>query len=259
MIAVRCRGFLLASILVLAAGFPSAELHAESPEEIFERGNNAYDTGNFEEAFEAYATLARYQIEDPRLEFNLGNAEFRRGNLGRAILHYERALKLDPTDPDIEDNLNFARSRRLDRVPPMERPAVVAWVVGLQDRAGPDRQAWLIVVLIWTLSALLIWGLAERGRWSGRLGWFSATLILLIALGGLSWFATYQRLEGRPKAVVVEQLADVLAGPGQNNATLATIHEGLDVEVWGERNEWIQVRLPNGVSGWIARRAVEIV
>lgn len=259
MTADRFRGVLLAAVLVLASGLPFGVARAESPEEIFERGNNAYDREDYDEAFEAYTTLTRYQIDDPRLEFNLGNAEFRRGNLGRAILHYERASKLDPTDPDIEDNLDYARSRRLDRVPPMERPAVVAWVVGLQDRAGPDRQAWLIVVLVWMLSALLIWGLAERGRWSGRLGWFSATLILLIVIGGLSWFGTHQRLEGRPKAVVVEQQADVLAGPGQNNATLATIHEGLDVEVWGERNEWVQVRLPNGVSGWIARRAVEIV
>ena len=35
--------------------------------------------------------------------------------------------------------------------------------------------------------------------------------------------------------------------------------EGLDVEVWGEREEWIQVRLPNGVSGWVPRGAVEVV
>jgi tetratricopeptide (TPR) repeat protein len=232
---------------------------ADSPEEIFERGNNAYDESRFEQAAEAYETLLRYQILDPRLEYNLGNTEFRRGHLGRAILHYERARRLDPTDADVEANLRFARSLRLDRVPPIERPAAVAWIVGMQDRLGPDRQAWIAVLLVWTLGGLLVWGLAERGRWSGRLGWFAASVVLLVVLTGGSWYSTYDRLEGRRTAVVVVEATEVLAGPGQNNATLAMIHEGLDVEVWGERSEWVQVRLPNGVSGWIARRAIEIV
>ena len=84
-------------------------------------------------------------------------------------------------------------------------------------------------------------------------------LLLILVLLCASWYATYQRLEGRSSAVVTERTVEVLAGPGQNNATLATVHEGLDVEVWGEREEWIQVRLPNGVSGWVPRTAVEVV
>ncbi len=84
-------------------------------------------------------------------------------------------------------------------------------------------------------------------------------MLLLAASLGTSWYATYERLEGRRTAVVLGDLVEVLAGPGRNNATLATVHEGLDVEVWGERDEWIQVRLPNGVSGWVARGAVEVV
>ena len=97
------------------------------------------------------------------------------------------------------------------------------------------------------------------GRWNARFGWALAVLVLILVLLGASWYATYQRLEGRTTAVVVERVVEVLAGPGENNATLATVHEGLDVEVWGERQEWIQVRLPNGVSGWVPRGAVEVV
>ncbi|HXV76655.1 MAG TPA: tetratricopeptide repeat protein [Candidatus Polarisedimenticolaceae bacterium] len=242
--------------LALGTAAPAA---ADSPERIFERGNSAYDAGAYAEAADAYRTLLKYQILDPRLEYNLGNAEFRLGNLGRAILHYERARRLDPSDRDIQANLAFARSLRLDRVPPAERPAAVAWVVGIQDRLGPDPQAWTLVALLWLLGAVVAWGLAERGRWSGGLGWCSATLALLIGLTSMSWYATHTRVEGQTTAVVVDEATEVLAGPGQNNATLATIHEGLDVEVWGERNEWIQVRLPNGVSGWVAKRAIEIV
>jgi hypothetical protein len=243
-------------VLFLLAG---GVVRGDSPEEIFERGNRAYDNERFDEAAEAYLTLLRYQIQDPRLEYNLGNAEFRRGRLGQAILHYERALRMDPTDPDIVANLRFARAQRLDRVPDPERPAVIDWIVTVQDRLGPDRQAWLAVVAVWLVCMQLAWGLSAPGRWGARHGWILAGLILVALLVGASWFATYDRLEGRSTAIVVQPVVEVLAGPGENNATLATVHEGLDVEVWGEREEWIQVRMPNGVSGWVRRGTVEVV
>jgi len=251
---VRVAAALFGLLFLLAS--PS---RADSPEEIFERGNRAYDEGSFDDAVTAYDTLLRYQIEDARVEFNLGNAEFRRGNLGRAILHYERARRMEPTDRDIVGNLNYARSLRLDRVPAPERPVVVGWVVGWQDRVGPDRHAWALVVLVWCACGLLAWSLSSPERWSARYAWVLAALVVVSALVGTSWYATHERIEGHQVAVVLDELAEILAGPGENNATLATVHEGLDVEVWGERDEWIQVRLPNGVSGWVARGAVEVV
>jgi tetratricopeptide (TPR) repeat protein len=251
----RLAPLLACAILVLAHG----AVFADSLEEIFERGNRAYDDERFDEAAESYRTLLEYQIEDPRVEYNLGNTEFRRGNLGQAILHYERAKRLDPTDPDILDNLRFARSHRLDRVPEPERPAAFEWLVGLQDRLGPDRLAWLAVAVLWLVCASVAFGLSRAGRWNAGYGWLLAALVLVIVLLGASWYATYERLEGRSTAVVVQRVVEVLAGPGKNNATLATVHEGLAVEIWGQRSEWIQVRMPNGVSGWVPKGAVEVV
>ena len=242
-------------ILLVAVG----TARADTPEEIFERGNRAYDAGRYDEAAEAYRTVLRYQIEDPRVEFNLGNAEFRLGNLGRAILHYERARRIDPTDPDIRANLEFARSLRLDRVPEPERPAVVAWVIRWQDRIGADRLAWIALGLVWAGCGLLAWGFAAPGRFGARHGWSLAAVLTALTLVGAAWYSAGDRPAGTRTAVVVAKLAEVLAGPGENNATLATVHEGLDVEVWAERQEWLQVRLPNGVSGWVARDTVELV
>lgn len=250
---------LAAGVVCAVLAFAQGPAFADAPEEIFERGNRAYDQERFDEAAESYRTVLKYQIEDPRVEYNLGNAEFRLGNLGQAILHYERAKRLDPTDPAILENLRFARSQRLDRVPDPERPVVVGWVTDLQDRLGPDRQAWLAVGVLWLVCALLAWGLWTAGSWNARHGWALAALILTLVLIGASWYATYERLEGGTTAVVVHRVVEVLAGPGENNATLATVHEGLDVEVWGERAEWVQVRMPNGVSGWVPKGSVEVV
>jgi hypothetical protein len=182
----RLAPLLACAILVLAHG----AVFADSLEEIFERGNRAYDDERFDEAAESYRTLLEYQIEDPRVEYNLGNTEFRRGNLGQAILHYERAKRLDPTDPDILDNLRFARSHRLDRVPEPVRPEAIEWLVGLQDRLGPDRQAWLAVAVLWLVCASVAFALSRAGRWNAGYGWLLAVLVLVIVLLGASWYAT---------------------------------------------------------------------
>ena len=247
----------LAVALVIVAATSAAR--AESPEELFNSANRAYDDRRYDEAVQGYETLLRYQIEDPRLEYNLGNAEFRRGNIGAAILHYERARRLDPTDPDVLANLRHARSVRIDRVPEPQLPAALAALRALQDRLGPRGHAWIVVALVWLIAALLAHGAAAPGKWRPAHGWGVALLAAAIALSALSWSLAWQRLAGRPLAVVLAERAAVLGGPGANNATLAVVHEGLDVEVRGERAEWVQVLLPNGVTGWIPRDAVGIV
>jgi uncharacterized protein YgiM (DUF1202 family) len=124
---------------------------------------------------------------------------------------------------------------------------------------GADRQAWAVVLLVWAICGVLAWCLSETGRWSARHGWILAVLLLAVVAVGTSWWVTEQRTRGHRTAVVLEDTVEVLAGPGRNNATLATVHEGLDLEIRGERSEWIQVRLPNGVSGWVSESSVGVV
>jgi tetratricopeptide (TPR) repeat protein len=246
---------LLAPALLLSFGLATAQ----TPEEIFMRGNAAYENGEYAEAASAYRTVLKYRIHDSRVEYNLGNAEFRLGNLGKAILHFERARRMDPTDPDIEANLEFARSFCFDRVEQPEPLPVVGWVQTIQDRTGPDRQALLVLALVWAVALLLCAGLARPGRWKTFHGWALAAILLLLILSAASWRATYQRLEGRRMAVVIDQAVEVLAGPGENNPALFTVHEGLTLEIRSDRESWIQVSLPNGLNGWLPSESVGII
>jgi len=245
-------------VALLAAFATTAS--AQTPEEIFTRANEAYAQERYEEALEGYETILKYRIRDSRLEFNLGNTHFRLGRLGQAILHFERARRFDPTDRDIVTNLEYAKSFRFDVVEQSaELPFLVRWLISMQDRLGPDRQAWAVVALVWLAAGLLAVVLSRPGRWRAIFGWTLAGLLLVTMLVGLSWFTTFQRLEGREVAVVLADAVEVLAGPGTNNPTLFTVHEGLTVEVRDLRDDWVQVSLPNGLHGWLAREALGIV
>ncbi len=248
------RACTLAAILALAFGTAST---AQTPEDVFLEGNADYEDGRYAAAAVAYRSLLRYQILDPRLEYNLANAEFRLGNLGQAILHYERARRLDPIDRDIEANLEFARSFRHDQIEPEPQAAIVRWTHALQDRLGPDRQAWFVVAVLWLIAALQAWCFSRPRGWTATHGWLLGALLSVLVVSCASWYWTLHRLEGRRSAVVLEQVVEVLAGPGYNNPALFTVHEGLSLRIRGERDEWLQVSLPNGLlHGWIAKDAV---
>lgn len=249
------RAIVAGMLLLASAGIALAE----SPEEIFERGNEAYMDGRFAEAAEAYDTLLRFKIRDPRVEFNLGNAYFRLGHLGLAILHFERARRLDPVDGDVLGNLAYARSFCYDKVEPPEMPVVLTWLIRLQEGIGPDRQAIAAVVLLWLGCAVVAWGLARPGRWSAAFGWSSAAIALALALVVGSWWMTWNRLDGRDVGVVLGEAVEVRAGPGAANPAVFTVHEGLTIEVRDLREDWVQVSLPNGLHGWVMREDVGIV
>ncbi len=242
--------------LALMACLPS---RADAPEATFEAGNAAYSAGQFEEAAKAYREVLRFRIADPVLEFNLANAEFRLGRLGPAILHYQRARRMSPSDADIATNLAFANSMTLDRVEPPPKPVVLRWLHGIQDRFGPDSQAWFVLSLIWLCAALVAWRSARPGGWRGSYGWILSGALLLIVVSTSSWWVTYQRLEGRELAVIQVDAVEVLAGPGETNPALFTIHEGLTLEVRADRGGWVQVSLPNGLNGWVRAETLEKV
>lgn len=245
--------------VVLLSAVLSGPVLGQTPEELFDRGNLAYENGMFAEAFEAYRSASRYGIEDARLEYNLGNAAFRLGKIGEAILHYERAYRLDPVDPDITANLHLLRELRLDRIEPPEIAPPARLLRALQDRLGPDRQAMVLLVLVWSIFLLVAWFTRRPGCWRAAAGWMLAAMLCASLLIGASFWVTNKRLETSEMVVVLVDSTDVLAGPGENNAPLVTIHEGLTLEVRSEREDWVQVKLPDGLNGWVPRKALGFV
>jgi hypothetical protein len=241
-------------MLFFAAG---SQVRAESPEDTFDAACRAYEQGHWDAAADGFRSLLRYGLADARLEYNLANAEYKRGHLGEAILHYERAKRLSPADPETAANLAIARSKLRDVVEDESESGVVHAVRAVQDRLGVNAQAWMLLGGVWLVAAVVTWCGSRTGGFTPGWGWMLAGLLLATLIVFLSFRATWSRLEGTPRAVILKPSVEALAGPGLNNASLFTLHEGIAVTVQGEREGWLQVGLPNGLTGWVVRDAAE--
>jgi hypothetical protein len=248
------RAVLLAGAILAGPVLPA---RADSPEEMFDAASRAYEQGHWDAAADGFRGLLRYGFADPRLEYNLANSEYKRGHLGEAILHYERARRLAPADPDIAANLAVAKTKIRDVVEEDDGGGALHFLRGAQDRLGVGAQAAMFLLGVWLLAGIVTWCGSRAGGFTPAWGWTLAGTFLLTLVVFLSWRSSWARLEGTPRAVVLKASVDALAGPGLNNASLFTLHEGIAVTIQSEREGWLQVSLPNGLTGWVVRDAAE--
>ena len=239
---------MIAAGFLLAAALTGAELDA-----AFDRGVAAYRDGKWADAESSWRQMADGGTHDARVEYNLGNAAWKQGRLGEAIWRWERARRLDPADRDVAVNLALARAQTRDRVEEERPSGPLGGLRRAQDLLGVDGQFAVAAVL---LSGLVVFGAVRAGGFTPALGWTLSALGAAFGIVALSFWTSAARLDGTARAVVLRPALDVVAGPGENQPTVFTVHEGTVLEVEGERAPWVEVGLPDGLRGWVPIDAI---
>ena len=91
-------------------------LIAQTPNDLFGKGNIAYKDGNYQEAIDLYSKIEDQNLASVDLYFNMANAYYKLNKVGPSIYYYEKALQLDPQNEDVRTNLVFAKRLALDTI-----------------------------------------------------------------------------------------------------------------------------------------------
>ena len=89
--------------------------------------------------------------------------------------------------------------------------------------------------------------------------WFIAAVAIPLLLTGMLFSVKLYRAASLVEGIVLEAKVDVRSGPGEENTTLFTVHEGLKVRVRNERGSWRLISLENGLNGWLPGNALGII
>lgn len=269
---LRILTFMLATVLALASAHPvmATELNPQQQAQILSEANELYvqartvsasDLAEAKQAFSAaaakYQTLVDSGVANGKLYFNLANAYLQSGSLGRAIANYERAERLLPGDRAVLTNLHYAQSLLPDAnataAPPSLWQTIASWNTALSLNTR-----WTLALVAWTA----VW-LAAIGRWYVKgFRWRYVAVpglvvsLLCIASLGYQW----SQMPTGDRGVVVNQTI-IHEGNGEAFAAkyAQPLGEGTMCAVLQRRGDWLDIRTPDGQSGWIHGKDVEVI
>ncbi len=209
--------------------------------------------GRTAEAIRAYETLVSQGMDDPALYFNLGNAYYQNGELGQAILNYRRATQLAPRDADIQHNLALARAQATEQLP--QTPDTIVTIF-LADMAGwlTLNETAVLSLLLWTSLCVAFFVVRRLGHGRKRtlLKYSLLPLAMLFLLSAFTVGSRLQTAHNLKEAVIVAEVADVYAGPGEQFGSDFQLHDGAEVALYQTRGDWAQIGAPGSeLRGWV--------
>jgi uncharacterized protein YgiM (DUF1202 family) len=109
--------------------------------------------------------------------------------------------------------------------------------------------------MMWLTAGLVGWGWYREdfGTHPRRLLLASgAGLLIVAAVTAGRWYNE----EVRNEAVVIVEVAAVKSGPADNFPVLFEVHDGLTVDIEGEREDWVRIGLGGEWRGWLPAQSV---
>lgn len=221
-------------------------------EQYFDNANAAYDSGDYQQAADIYSKILHDGFASWELYYNLGNTYYRMDQMGYAILNYERALRLAPNKQVIKDNLQLASSKTVDNIEPLPRMFLVQWLHSIARLTSP--RGWrtlLIVFLTLTAASACIFFIAKQYR-TRRTLFVTGVLMLFFTIIFIFFAAFSAKIStNNTEAVVVDPMIVVKSSPDAKSVDKFIIHEGTLLNITDQQDDWWQITIADGKSGWI--------
>jgi len=224
---------------------------ADTGEDLFAKGNQAYAEGRYDEAISLYERVIQESGYSASVLYNMANAYYRKKDVGQAVLQYERALYLDPGNADIRANLALARKDFgliSDPAPSWERPFDLLTLNGWAMVVSGAFGVFSLLFLLRGIRPNIFRGAALRTA--------GVASLLILLTGGTGLALQYGNL-GR--GVVTRDDARLLVSPFDSAASAAPIQDGKMVRMAKTYRDYVLVKGENGQSGWIKKDAVQPV
>ena len=222
-----------------------------------QEANDLYIANEFAKATEVYEALAAQGTVSHELYYNLGNAYYRQAMYTKAVLNYERALLLAPNDEKTLSNLAKAQLFVGDAVQPIPEFFLTRWFRNLYQSATSDTWAvWSMLSFALFLAALASYLFGKKTSLR-KLGFGVAAIALIFSLSFIFLASKHHNyLTAHNYAIIMAEKVSVVSAPN-GNSELFPLHEGTKVRIISRRDNWLEIRIPDGNMGWVNETDLE--
>lgn len=218
----------------------------------FQQANEAYNTGNYDEAVGLYEKIVDAGMESVPVYYNMGNAYYKMQEYPKAIYYYEKALKLDPSDDEVRANLEIANMAIVDKIEPVPQSFIVRWWQSLRSAFSGDQWAWCSVGAFALLLLALFLFLRSRRVGLRKLGFFFGIIFFVVFALSVVFAAQLKHASvTHDQAIVMTPTVTVKSSPSQESVDLFVLHEGAKVSILDSSKGWNKIRIANGSIGWL--------
>ncbi|UCH11656.1 MAG: tetratricopeptide repeat protein [Fidelibacterota bacterium] len=225
---------------LLSAGMPEEETYARAME--------AYSNEQWLLAIQEFEAILRSGYEAELLYYNLGNTYYRAGHIAGAVWAYEKALQLNPNDEDARYNLAIANLRVKDRIEIPTPPVYIRLYWGIRESLTTGEwMRWVSIVLFLVAALYALSRYLQRPwlAWPVIPGTVLALLLFLVTMDSIT-------IDRRTReGILYSPVVAIYSAPSERSTKLFQIHEGLKVSITEQSEDWYQIELLDGKSGWL--------
>ena len=220
---------------------------------LFEQGNKQYTDENYSAAISLYDSLLSTGMESSELYYNLGNCHYKTNDWANAIWHYEKSLQINNNNKKTIHNLKLAKLKIIDRIEPLPQLFYKKWLVNLTQSLS--TQVWQILTLFGIGLIFILQLICQFTSLKSKLitKIFSGITVIILLITQTSYHNNFTKKE----AIIFSETITVNSAPTSSSTNLFTLHAGSKVEIIDTIGDWINIKIANGNSGWIAQNSIK--
>jgi len=227
-------------------------LNSFAGEPLFLQAHTEYVNENYTVAISLYDSILTNGLESAELYYNLGNCHYKTQDWANVIWHYEKSLQFGNNEKT-RDNLSLAKLKIIDRIEALPQLFYKKWWASLTQFFS--TKTWQIIALLCIGLIFILQLISQFTSLKSKLitKIFSAITVLILLITETSYHNNFTKKE----AIIFSETITVNSAPTSSSTNLFSLHAGSKVEIIDIIGDWINIKIANGNSGWIAQNSIK--